>query len=136
MCALSARNELAVLNDMNVKEGPTEQNDARREGRCNSRVSAFLHDRVNNGYRQTSEDRREGPHSNIGNVRLRVIVANTIKRELAVESNKPTREAEQHLRQWRMYIEVVLPLDVVSCKLAEVHLVKAEGGVSSADTSV
>jgi hypothetical protein len=40
---------------------------------------------------------------------FRVVVANVLEIELAIESHEPASETEEELCEWRMYVEVVFP---------------------------
>ena len=55
---------------------------------------------------------------------LRVAIANGLKLELAVEADKPTRQAKEEFRKRRVHIEVVFPEDVVRREFAKVHFVE------------
>jgi hypothetical protein len=56
---------------------------------------------------------------------IRVIVANAIEGEVAIESNEPTREAKEELCKGRMNVEIVFSGKVVGCKFSKMNFVKA-----------
>ena len=104
--------------------GLTEQNQASRESSDNRRVSALLHNRIDNRDSQTSKNCGQSAHADIGNVVGGVAVADVLKQETPIEADKPTRQAKQQLCERWVHVEVVLVRDVVCCELAEVDFVE------------
>lgn len=95
------------------ENGRTEKNDRRRERSNDRRITALLHDGVNNRDSQASHNRRERPHADIRHMAGGVAVSNVLEHELSVEAHKPAGEPEEQLRERRVDVEVVLAEDVV-----------------------
>lgn len=55
---------------------------------------------------------------------LCIAIANLIKPKVPIKPNKPSRQTIQHLCQRWMNIEIILPLDVLSCKGPKVDFIK------------
>lgn len=112
---------------MESKIAPTEKNKERGEG-CNyGRITAFFHDGVNERNGESTECSRESAQADVRDVVFRVAVADVLELELTVEAREPACKTQQHLRERRMYIEIVFALDVVSCELAKVHFIETTG---------
>jgi len=54
-----------------------------------------------------------------------VAIANVLEVELTIKSNEPASEAKEKFCEWRVYVEVVFPCDIVGSKFPKVNLVKA-----------
>jgi hypothetical protein len=103
----------------------TEKDEGRRESGDNGRVTGLLHDGVHERDREGAENGRERTHADVGHMVVRIRVTNVLEVEVSVETHEPTGEAEEHLCERRMHVEVVLTFDVLCGELAEVHLIEA-----------
>ena len=92
---------------------PTEQDDRGGEDGNNGRVTAFLHDSVDNGDSETTEDGGKSTHAHVGDMSLSVAVANVLEAEVTVIADEPACETEEEFRKWRVDVEVVLSEDVI-----------------------
>ena len=104
----------------------TEKNQNSRESRDNCRKTSLLHDSIDDRDGHTSEHSWERPHSDVGNMSLRVVVSNVLELEVSVKADEPAGQTVEQLREWRVDVEVVLALDVMRRELAEVDFVEAE----------
>ena len=85
----------------------TEQNQTSRECSHHCRIPALLHDSVHQWNGQTAHHGWKCSHTDVGHSRFRIAVANILEFELTIESNEPASEAEEKLREGRVYVEIV-----------------------------
>lgn len=85
---MSMRSSLQLVQG---KDRHTEQNQDGRERSDDCGVTTLFHNSVNNGDRETSEDRRESTHADIGHVVESIVVANVFESKFTVKAHKPAR---------------------------------------------
>lgn len=103
----------------------TEEYQRGRKGSNDSRITALLHDRIDNGDSETSKDRRERTHADVGNVVGGIAIADVLEEERPIEADKPTRQAKEQLCERRMHVKVVLMRDIVRCELSEMDFIES-----------
>lgn len=103
----------------------TKQEEDRRERRNHRRITTLLHDAVYDRNRQAAQYGWQRPHSDIRDMIFRVAVSDTIERKTPVKAHKPTSQAEQHLCERRVDVEVIFPLDVIRCKFPKMNLIES-----------
>ena len=93
MCALSRIRpvqSLFVRKKQNCRKR-TKKNKRSRERSDDSRISALLHDSVDERNGKTTKDSRKRAHPNKRDVMVGVAIANIVEVEFPIEANKPTR---------------------------------------------
>lgn len=129
MCKLSAQSEDNLWSvedrrtDTSIIKRLTKEDETGREGGDDDGITALPHDPVNDSDSQTSKDGGHAPHGAVGNVDssldVEVWVGDVGELKVAVEACEVACESEQHLGEWRVDIEIVLPLDVVGSELRQ-----------------
>ena len=93
MCALSKFAQLAspFIRKKHNSRKHTKKNKRSRERSDDSRVSALLHDSVDEGNGKTTKDSRKRAHPHKRDVMVGVAIANIVEMEFPIEANKPAR---------------------------------------------
>lgn len=74
------------------------------------RVSGFPHDQKYNRDGESTQGRRPGAESNVGNIVIDVRIPDVVKLELAIITNHPPGEGEQELGERGMEIKAIRAL--------------------------
>lgn len=107
-----------------TRKARTKQDNTGRE-RCNDcRITALLHNRINDWDGKATQDSGESTHSNKRNVIYRVTIPNVFELELSIEAYKPTSQTKQHFGERRVNIKVVLSWDIVRRKFSKMDFIK------------
>lgn len=57
----------------------------------------------------------------------RIAVSDGVKWKVSVKTNKPSREAEKKFGEWGVHVEVILAVDIMGRKLAEMDFIETRG---------
>lgn len=68
---------------------------------------------------EDTADSREQAHRDVGNARLKVILADLLEVEVAIEASHPSDEGDQHLGERRVNVHEEFALDVLGSEAAE-----------------